>query len=140
MRRVVVDPGVLVFAIITPLGPPADIVRAVRERRLVRVVCPHLLAELLGVLRREKFDWKSNVRQAMVGDLRTHHLSTGTASGEVRVLLGPASAIFHYPDREERQDRYFLAHSEKLRSARTSLRGGFAAIASNLERASATKS
>ena len=55
MRRVVVDPGVLVSAIITPRGPPAEIVRAIREDRLALVVSPHLLAELLGVLQREKF-------------------------------------------------------------------------------------
>jgi uncharacterized protein len=55
VRRVVVDPGVLVSAIITPLGPPAEIVRAIGEGRLGLIVCPHLLAELLGVLRREKF-------------------------------------------------------------------------------------
>jgi putative PIN family toxin of toxin-antitoxin system len=55
VRRIVVDPGVLVSAIITPNGPPAEIVRAIREERLRLVVCPHLLAELLGVLQREKF-------------------------------------------------------------------------------------
>jgi uncharacterized protein len=55
VQRVVVDPGVLVSAIITPAGPPAEIVRAIREERLRLVVCPHLLAELLGVLHREKF-------------------------------------------------------------------------------------
>lgn len=55
MRRVVVDPGVLVSAIITPRGPPAEIVRAVREYRLTLVVSPRLLAELIGVLQREKF-------------------------------------------------------------------------------------
>jgi putative PIN family toxin of toxin-antitoxin system len=55
VRRVVVDPGVLVSAILTPLGPPAEIVRAVRTGHLALVVCSHLLAELLGVLQREKF-------------------------------------------------------------------------------------
>lgn len=55
MRRVVVDPGVLISATITPRGPPAEIVCAVREDRLALVVSPHLLAELLGVLQREKF-------------------------------------------------------------------------------------
>jgi predicted nucleic acid-binding protein len=55
LRRVVVDPGVLISALITPLGPPAEIVRAVRDGRLTLVVSPHLLAELLGVLQREKF-------------------------------------------------------------------------------------
>lgn len=42
-------------AIITPSGPPAEIVRAIRLGRIALVVSPHLLAELLGVLRREKF-------------------------------------------------------------------------------------
>jgi uncharacterized protein len=55
VRRLVVDPGVLVSAIITPLGPPAEILRAVAQGRVALIVCPHLLAELLGVLRREKF-------------------------------------------------------------------------------------
>ena len=55
MRRLVVDPGVLVSAIITPLGSPAEILRAVADGRVTLVVCPHLLAELLGVLRRDKF-------------------------------------------------------------------------------------
>jgi putative PIN family toxin of toxin-antitoxin system len=64
LRRLVVDPGVLVSALITPLGPPAQILRAVAEGRLVLVVCPHLLAELLGVLRREKFRAYVTVEEA----------------------------------------------------------------------------
>jgi predicted nucleic acid-binding protein len=48
MRRVVVDPGVLVSAVIAPGGPPAEIVRAIRDGRLALVVSPHLLAELVG--------------------------------------------------------------------------------------------
>ena len=55
MRRLVVDPGVLVSALITPLGPPAEILRALADGRVALVVCPHLLAELLGVLRRDRF-------------------------------------------------------------------------------------
>jgi putative PIN family toxin of toxin-antitoxin system len=55
LRRVVVDPGVLVSAIITPDRPPAEILREIRRGRLAIVVSPHLLAELLGVLRREQF-------------------------------------------------------------------------------------
>lgn len=55
MRRLVVDPGVLVSAIITPAGPPAEILRASRTGRVELVVSPHLLAELAGVLTREKF-------------------------------------------------------------------------------------
>lgn len=55
MIRVVVDPGVLVSAIITPAGPPAELLRAAREGRLDLIVSPRLLAELAAVLSREKF-------------------------------------------------------------------------------------
>jgi predicted nucleic acid-binding protein len=44
VRRLVVDPGVLVSALITPLGPPAEILRAIADGRVTLVVCPHLLA------------------------------------------------------------------------------------------------
>lgn len=55
MERVVLDPAVLVSALITPAGPPATLWRAVLDRRLETVVCPRLLAELAGVLERPKF-------------------------------------------------------------------------------------
>lgn len=55
MIRVVVDPGVLVSAIITPAGPPAALLHAAREGRLDLIVSPRLLAELAAVLSREKF-------------------------------------------------------------------------------------
>jgi predicted nucleic acid-binding protein len=64
VRRLVVDPGVLVSALITPLGAPAEILRAVAEERVGLVVCPHLLAELLGVPRREKFRAYVTVEEA----------------------------------------------------------------------------
>lgn len=55
MARVVVDPAVLVAALISPEGPPATLWRAVLEEQLDIVVCPRLLAELAGVLERAKF-------------------------------------------------------------------------------------
>jgi hypothetical protein len=64
VQRIVVDPGVLVSAIITPSGPPAEIVPALRVKRFRLVVCPHLLADLLGVLRREKFRGYSTIDEA----------------------------------------------------------------------------
>ncbi len=64
MRRVVVDPGVLVSAIITPASPPAAIIRAAREGRLELLVSPHLLAELSAVLAREKFRGYVNIAEA----------------------------------------------------------------------------
>jgi uncharacterized protein len=55
VRRVVLDPGVLVSALITPTGPPAKLLREVRNGDLQLIVSPLLLAELEGVLEREKF-------------------------------------------------------------------------------------
>lgn len=53
--RLVVDPGVLVSALITPSGPPAQLWQAVRAGRVQLIVSPRLLAELAGVLERDKF-------------------------------------------------------------------------------------
>lgn len=55
MLRVVIDPGVLVSAVLSADGPPAQIVRALREDRLVIVVSDQLLRELSEVLARDKF-------------------------------------------------------------------------------------
>lgn len=55
MRRAVLDPGVLVSALITPTGTPAKLLAQVRDGDLELVVSPLLLAELEEVLRREKF-------------------------------------------------------------------------------------
>ncbi len=55
MERVVLDPGVLVSALITPQGSPAKLWQAVVQERLEIAVCPRLLAELAGVLERAKF-------------------------------------------------------------------------------------
>lgn len=55
MRRAVLDPGVLVSALITPNGTPAKLLVEARRGELELIVSPLLLAELEGVLRREKF-------------------------------------------------------------------------------------
>ncbi len=55
VRRVVLDPGVLVSALITPGGSPAKLLREVRAGGLELVVSPLLLGELEGVLGRQKF-------------------------------------------------------------------------------------
>lgn len=55
MRRVVLDPGVLVSALITPTGAPAKLLEGVRDGELELVVSPLLLGELEEVLGREKF-------------------------------------------------------------------------------------
>jgi uncharacterized protein len=55
VARAVLDPGVLVSALITPTGIPAKLLRAAREGSFDLVVSPLLLGELESVLRREKF-------------------------------------------------------------------------------------
>ncbi len=53
--RLVIDSGVLISAIITPLGPSADLLRAIRAGSVVLIASPKLLGELRAVLSREKF-------------------------------------------------------------------------------------
>lgn len=55
MARAVLDPGVLVSALITPTGRPAKLLVAARAGSFDLIVSPLLLDELESVLRREKF-------------------------------------------------------------------------------------
>ena len=55
MRRAVLDPGVLVSALMSPAGAPARLLAEVRDGGLELVLSPLLLAESAGVLAREKF-------------------------------------------------------------------------------------
>jgi uncharacterized protein len=55
VARAVLDPGVLVSALITPTGGPAKLLLAARAGSFELIVSPQLLDELEAVLRREKF-------------------------------------------------------------------------------------
>jgi len=55
MYRVVLDPGVLIAAILSPKGAPAELYRRWIEGDYELVVSPKLLAELDRVLLRPKF-------------------------------------------------------------------------------------
>jgi uncharacterized protein len=55
VRRAVLDPGVLVSALIAPTGAPAKLVTQARDGGLEVVVSPLLLGELGRALAREKF-------------------------------------------------------------------------------------
>jgi uncharacterized protein len=55
VARAVLDPGVLVSALITPTGIPAKLLLAARSVSFELIVSPLLLEELGSVLRREKF-------------------------------------------------------------------------------------
>ena len=53
--RVVLDPGVLISALLSPRGAPARLYLLWLGGEFELVVCPHLLEELEGVIRRPKF-------------------------------------------------------------------------------------
>ncbi len=55
MKRAVLDPSVLVSALITPSGTPAKLLAASRSGSFELIVSPLLLEELSLVLRRKKF-------------------------------------------------------------------------------------
>lgn len=55
MKRAVLDPGVLVSALITPSGTPAKLLASTRSGSFELIVSPLLLEELRLVLRRKKF-------------------------------------------------------------------------------------
>jgi putative PIN family toxin of toxin-antitoxin system len=55
VARAVLDPGVLVSALITPTGRPAKLLVAAQAGSFDLIVSPLLLDELERVLRREKF-------------------------------------------------------------------------------------
>ena len=55
MARAVLDPGVLVSALITPTGTPAKLLTATRSGSFELIVSPLLLEELKLVLLRRKF-------------------------------------------------------------------------------------
>jgi putative PIN family toxin of toxin-antitoxin system len=55
VKRVVLDPGVLVSALISPSGAPAKLLEQARSGALELIVSPLLLTELGEVLAREKF-------------------------------------------------------------------------------------
>ena len=64
MERVVLDPAVLVSALITPQGNPAELWQAVVDQRIGIVTCPLLLAELAVVLDRPKFRGYATAEEA----------------------------------------------------------------------------
>ncbi len=55
MRRIVLDPNVLISALLTPRGASALILLHLRTGAFELVTSPALLAELRAVLRRDKF-------------------------------------------------------------------------------------
>jgi len=74
--RVVVDPGVMVSALLVSISPPAQVLDGWRERRFKMVVSDRLLDELEEVLFRPKF------RQRVTTEQRTSFLALLRQRGE----------------------------------------------------------
>jgi putative PIN family toxin of toxin-antitoxin system len=64
VARVVVDPNVLVAAMISPRGAPAALYGALAGGRFELIASPQLLSELERVLSREKFRRYASLDQA----------------------------------------------------------------------------
>jgi uncharacterized protein len=62
--RVVLDPGVLVSAVISQMGPPAEILDRWRDGEFDLLVSPKLLDELEDVLLRPRFREVASVEEA----------------------------------------------------------------------------
>lgn len=76
--RAVLDPNVLVSAVISPAGPPAQILQAWADEQFELIASPQLLNELDQVLRRRKF---------------RRWISAQTASGYVEALAEATTVI-----------------------------------------------
>lgn len=76
--RAVLDPNVLVSAVISPAGPPAQILQAWADEQFELIASPQLLNELDEVLKRRKF---------------RRWISTQTASKYVEALAEATTVI-----------------------------------------------
>lgn len=94
----VLDVNVFVSAVLSGAGPSAQLVTAMRDDRLSVVACPALVAELAGVLRRDRFR-----RYLSLEEVDEY---TGEVKGLCRMVEDPdpVPAVLRDPD-----DDYLLA-------------------------------
>jgi putative PIN family toxin of toxin-antitoxin system len=87
--RIVIDPGVLVAALLNRSGTPARIVQALIAGKVELIVSPELLSELERVLLRPKFRRYASEREALryIGLIR--RLATVVADAERAPGLTP---------------------------------------------------
>ncbi len=101
MPRVVIDPGVLVSALISRTGAPARLLRHWLDGALDLLVSPALLAELERVLARPKFE---------------RHFTRGEAAAFIALLRERGVELSDPEDVKERSpdpaDDYLLALAE----------------------------
>lgn len=89
MYRVVIDPRVLIAALLSSNGAPAMLVRAWLEGRFDLIACPHLLAELGSVLLRSRFRPFVTEEQAREYVGLFHRFATLVSGSEIQPGLTP---------------------------------------------------
>jgi putative PIN family toxin of toxin-antitoxin system len=104
--QVVVDPNVLVSALITPAGTSAQLLDELRDGAYELVASPALLAELKGVLRRAKF--RAYLSLAEVDDYVELLRSESIVVGDPPPLGEPAT--------KDPQDEYLVALARAARA------------------------
>ena len=116
MPKALLDVNVLIAAIISPLGAPAEILDAWRRRSLDLIVSERLLPELSGVLQRPRFRrWISAEEiESLISHFRNHSLCYEDAPTPARIAPDP-------------KDDYLIAlarvsHADALVSGDASLR------------------
>lgn len=97
MARVVLDPGVIVSALLNPEGPPGRLLDAWIDGAFDLVVSPHLLEELRDVLSRPKL--ATRLDSGVVGEILRL-----LPEAAITVRDGPPVAVCRDPD-----DDYLVA-------------------------------
>lgn len=73
--KVVVDTNVLVAGLLSPFGPPGEIVRMIASGTLHLCFDARILTEYGEVLARPKFQFKSELTQTLLEQIKTEGLS-----------------------------------------------------------------
>lgn len=73
--KVVVDTNVLVAGLLSPFGPPGEIVRMIASGTLHLCFDARILTEYSEVLARPKFQFRSELTQALLEQIKTEGLS-----------------------------------------------------------------
>lgn len=87
MRRVVLDTNVLVSALVSPFGNPAQVLQAVQQSKIKPCLSREIIEEYKEVLARPKFNFAPHEIDGLIELLRANGL-----------MLNPAPAIGASPD------------------------------------------
>lgn len=83
MIRAVLDPNILVSAIISPNGTPTRILKAAEAGQFEPLVSERLLSELTVVLMREKFRRYASIEEAEAHIKRVREVGIPAVEGEI---------------------------------------------------------